>query len=295
MQHIKGPSVMADLFTRMPLDNRELFVIRKLNVLGSKKEFPSPLIRSAIHCFFFIIKGEALILVGDKSYLFKENECAIVPAGQMFSVRYYNDCIGYMGGFHTDFLNVDSENNNLLRTFGFLRRWSDHKVFFDQAHGNYVRYIFERLCVENEGKKSKHVIKAYLTALLVEIDEVYRKSTDLEDIEVDNRLCNDFVEMVFEQADQSLSIAYYAEKLNITPAHLHKIVKRFTGKTPLSWINEAVLLEAKVMLCHTDMSVNDIAGKVGLQDASYFSRLFKKQVGMTPIAFRNEVKYPKKG
>lgn len=286
---------MANLFARMPEDNRELFIIRKLDIQGSKKEFPSPPIRSAIHCFFFVTKGETLISAGEETRLFKANECAIIPAGQIFSIRYYGDCSGYMGGFHTNYLDVDSGNSNLLRTFGFLRRWGNHKVFFDASQSAYVGSIFERLYAENTGAKSKNIIKAYLVALLAEIDEAYKKSSGYRnDLTTDNTVCNNFIELVFEHADQSLPIAYYADKLNVTSAHLHKTVKRFTGKTPLAWVNEAVMLEAKVMLCHTSMAVNDIADKVGITDPSYFARLFKKHVGVSPVSFRNEMKYPQK-
>ena len=289
MQHGKNPSIMAGLFSKMPVNNNALFVIRRLDVSASPKGFPSPLIRSEIHCFFYVVKGEALILIGEKSYLFKANECAVIPAGQMFAVRYYNDCTGYMGGFHIDFLNVDNASNSILRSFGFLRQWGNHKVLFDSMQGDYVRNIFERLCYENEKGNNTKIIKAYLTALLVEIDEVYRNSASSEDeLSIENRLCNNFVELVFENANHSLPMAYYADRLNVATAHLHKTIKRFTGKTPLEWVNEAVLLEAKIMLCHTELTVNEIASKVGIHDSSYFSRLFKKHIGTSPVLFRNE-------
>ena len=285
----KNPAVMADLFSKMPMHDNSLFVIRKLDVAASKKSFPSPLIRSGIHCFFYIVKGEALILIGEKSYLFKANECAVIPAGQMFSVRYHNDCTGFMGGFHIDFLNFDNENNSILRTFGFLRQWGSHKVLFDSRRGDYVSNIFERLCFENEERKNHKIIKAYLMALLVEIDEAYRNSASSKDEpSIENKLCNSFVELVFENANHSLPIAFYADKLNVAISHLHKTIKRFTGKTPLEWVNEAVLLESKIMLCHTVLTVNEIALKVGIHDPSYFSRLFKKHVGISPVSFRNE-------
>ena len=286
----KHPSMMSELFGRMIADDAGFFVVRRLNMAGRKVELPSDMIRSPIHCFFFVTRGETLITIGEESLFFKANECAVIPAGQFFSVRYYDDCVGYMGGFHTNFLNTDNEGKNLLHTFSFLRQWGSHKLLFNAAQGNNVANIFERLCIENETEKDRDIIKAYLTAFLVGINVVFQKSKGSEDkLNVDNRLCNNFIELVFERCNHSIPIVDYAEKLNITPIYLNKVTKRFTGKTPLTWINEAVILEAKKLLCHTEMTINEIADKVGINDPSYFSRLFKKQVGITPVAFRDKI------
>ena len=287
----RGPSAMAGLFSRMPLHDRELFLIKRLEVVGEGNGLPSPPIRSAIHCFIFITKGEALASIGGESYLFQENDCAIIPAGQIFSVRYYSRCAGFMGGFHTDFLNTDTEGSSLLRTFGFLRKWGNHKVHFEPGHGVYILNIFERLCAEAGQVKNKYIQKAYLMTLLVELDAIYRQPEEMpETVNIDNELCNRFVEAVFNHPDMGMTIACYADRLNVTPAHLHKVVKRCTGKTPLAWINEAVTLEAKALLCHTDKPVNDVASVVGVADPSYFSRFFKRQTGLAPLAYRNEMK-----
>ncbi|MDR2844228.1 MAG: AraC family transcriptional regulator, partial [Candidatus Symbiothrix sp.] len=277
-----APTEMIERFHTMRVENPKLFVIRRLHATHSAKENFMPPVRSAIHCFFFVTHGETLIMIGDESYLFKANECAVIPAGQMFSVRYYNDCIGFMGGFHTHFLTADNEGKSLLHTFAFLRKWGTHKVLFDGQSGLYVANLFERLYQENESDKNESILKAYLTTLLVEIDTAERKMlTQTSDLSAANTLCNHFLEAVFDQPNLNLSIGHYAEKFNVTQAHLQKTVKSCTGKTPLTWINEAVILEAKSLLSHTDIPVNEIAGRVGVLDPSYFARIFKKQVGVT--------------
>jgi len=190
-----------------------------------------------------------------------------------------------MGGFHTDFL---SNEKNILQTFSFLRQWSNHKAFFDEEQGKYVCNIFERLCSENG--KNNEIIKAYIVALLFEIDEANRKSTNIDNnLNINNKLCKDFVEAVFEKPDQRLSVSHYAEKLCVSQTHLQKIVKRFTGKTPLEWLNEALILEAKVLLSNTDLKISEISKKVGIFDPSYFARFFKKNVGLSPVDYRNKL------
>jgi AraC-like DNA-binding protein len=64
-------------------------------------------------------------------------------------------------------------------------------------------------------------------------------------------------------------------------------VKAVTGKSVSTHIQLRVVLEAKRLLYHSGRSVKEIAGELGYDDYSYFTRLFTKVVGMTPIAFRD--------
>jgi AraC-like DNA-binding protein len=80
--------------------------------------------------------------------------------------------------------------------------------------------------------------------------------------------------------------AAYAGLLNISMSYLNECVKAVTGKSVTSQIQQRVTLEAKRLLYHSDRSVKEIAGDLGFDDHSYFTRLFTKVVGMTPLAFR---------
>jgi AraC-like DNA-binding protein len=84
-------------------------------------------------------------------------------------------------------------------------------------------------------------------------------------------------------------VADYAAMLHVSPNHLNKSVKAATGKSPSRWIDEAIVLEAKVLLYQSHHTISDVATEIGLQDPSYFSRLFKKYEGITPQTFRSRI------
>lgn len=279
---------MMHIFTQMPL-HAELFVIKPLDMKGVKVDLPSRAIRSNIHCFFFITGGEALITIGESSYFFKANECATIPVGQVFSIRYFDNCTGYMGGFSNEFMNSGSDGRNLLQQFSVLRRWGMNKALFDPTHAVYMCTLFERLVAENSGGKNKRIIRAYLTSLLTELEEVSKPTVE-DPLPIDNELCNKFIELAFKECSHSIPISDYADKLNITKGYLAKIVNRFTGRTPLAWIAEAVIMEAKVLLSQTEMTIAEIASELGLEDPSYFSRLFKKHTDLSPVEYRKQSK-----
>ena len=90
-----SPSVMIERMEHMLTHASAPFTIKRLNGTSSRMESPTPHIRAALHSFIFLTDGEALISLGDQTLLFRKGDGCIVPAGQSFSVRYYNNCSGY--------------------------------------------------------------------------------------------------------------------------------------------------------------------------------------------------------
>lgn len=78
----------------------------------------------------------------------------------------------------------------------------------------------------------------------------------------------------------------YAECLNISTPYLNECVKTVTGNPVSFLIQQRVILEAKRLLCYSDKSIKEIAAELGYDDYSYFTRLFVKVTGMTPLNFR---------
>lgn len=82
--------------------------------------------------------------------------------------------------------------------------------------------------------------------------------------------------------------AAYARKLNISIPYLNECVRHTTGFSVSHHIQQRVILEAKRLLSHSGQAIKEIASALGYDDYPYFSRLFTKVVGKTPVAFRNK-------
>lgn len=78
----------------------------------------------------------------------------------------------------------------------------------------------------------------------------------------------------------------YAQKLALSTAYLNECVKNTTGFSVSHHIQQRIILEAKRLLYHSDLSVKEIATELGYDDYPYFSRLFTKATGMTALSFR---------
>jgi len=82
--------------------------------------------------------------------------------------------------------------------------------------------------------------------------------------------------------------SFFAQKLNITTAHLNHCLKAATGFTITHWLQDAMITEAKKLLYYTDDDSKQIAFALGYEDPAYFARLFKKLTGQAPLAFRKK-------
>jgi AraC family transcriptional regulator, transcriptional activator of pobA len=82
------------------------------------------------------------------------------------------------------------------------------------------------------------------------------------------------------------TVKYMAGKMNISAGYLSDLLKQETGKTAIEHIHLYLIQHAKELLINSDFSISEIAFKTGFENLPYFSKLFKKEVGMTPTEFR---------
>ena len=93
--------------------------------------------------------------------------------------------------------------------------------------------------------------------------------------------------LVMQNYTTQRSVAWYAKKLGITPAHLSTIVKQTTDKTCIEIISSMVIMDAKAQLKSTDLSIHDIAYSLNFTNMSFFGKYFKRHVGIGPQEYRN--------
>lgn len=92
--------------------------------------------------------------------------------------------------------------------------------------------------------------------------------------------------LVKENFREHRDTGFYADKMCLTPKYLSKVIKAETGRTVSDWVEEYTVLEAKVMLRRTNMTVSQIADELNFPSQSFFGKYFKRLTGLSPKEYR---------
>lgn len=135
-------------------------------------------------------------------------------------------------------------------------------------------------------ENSREIICLCLKALIM----LYRRKSNLEGnwfiADRKKKIVDDFTKLLNSNFAELKTPKEFAKHLNISPNYLNAVCKEISNKTVSSLIQERIILEAKRLLTHTELTVSEIAFKIGFKDNSYFGRYFKKASGITPERFR---------
>lgn len=94
-----------------------------------------------------------------------------------------------------------------------------------------------------------------------------------------------FVELLNTHSGKH-NLPFYAERMNISPQYLSRLVFEASGTAASDWINRAVTLQAKLLLRSSGLTIEQIAEELQFSTTPYFCRFFKREVGTTPTEYR---------
>lgn len=95
-----------------------------------------------------------------------------------------------------------------------------------------------------------------------------------------------FIRLLPSHFAEHHDIAFYADRLHITPVYLSRVVRQVTGRTVVDYINQMLLMEASFLLRMSPMSITQIADHLHFADTPSFSKFFSRLKGMSPKEYR---------
>ncbi|WP_103865186.1 AraC family transcriptional regulator [Aquimarina sp. I32.4] len=113
-----------------------------------------------------------------------------------------------------------------------------------------------------------------------------QKKYPVENQEID--IIREYNFLVEKHFKDKHSVAEYADLLHKSPKTLSNVFSKFNSKTPLKYIQERILLEARRLLHYTEKPVKEIAYELGYDDIHSFSRFFKKKEGISPSQYKKQ-------
>ncbi|KOY84519.1 hypothetical protein AD998_20190 [bacterium 336/3] len=177
-----------------------------------------------------------------------------------------------------------------LKSFTFFEENDCHILKLDETALNKFEIIFGQIrnTINERKTYEAEIVRSYINILIHEISTAHTNNNLNEDIKTpaSDILINKFKTLLAKEFIRHRSVGFYADKLNITPKYLSEKVKQVTGSTAGAWIDEMVLLEAKVLLQNKELSISQISDYLNFSEQSVFSKFFKKSTNQSPLTYR---------
>jgi AraC-like DNA-binding protein len=205
------------------------------------------------------------------------------------------DVYGWGLYFHPDLIRGTSLNSKMkeYRFFSYSLYEALHLSEQEKAKLGDIVYDIEHELEQNIDKHSKTLIVSSIELLLNYCNRYYDRQF-ITRTEKNKDVIAEFheqLETYFDSEElQSIgfpSVKYFAEQLHLSPNYLSDLLKKETGRNGTEHIQYHVIELAKDKLLSSTVSVSEIAYDLGFEYPQYFSKLFKKNTGMTPAEFRN--------
>lgn len=236
--------------------------------------------------FLFTASGGTHLVDFEQSEC-KTNQIHIVNPGSIHKLNRSRTTEGYVLLFSRTFFDQNQPNPNY-----FIYR-NDFSKFLELKPIDFNRILELVLWIERE-QQSQQAFSAKSTRNILELVVIeIQRSLHFEALTVateNDALFDQFMHDVNLNFNIQHSLAHYSKIMHLSPDKLNKICQEKVNKTPSEIIQERILLEAKRLLFHSQLSIKEIAFALGYEDPSYFNRIFKQKVDLTPAGFRANIR-----
>jgi AraC-like DNA-binding protein len=295
MIHFKTISELAQAEGFPPPEN-PLF---SLNLIS---ESNNALKNMEITCDFYIICLKKLksgvILYGKTKYDHDMGSMFFMKPRQILTVQDVQlKEKGFAIHVHEDFL-MGHPLFMEIKKYGYFDYETSEALHVSPREEKIMWSLFHKMETEyhnNPDEFSKSIILSHLDSILKYAQRFYKRQfidrKPLSGITVTK--FNECLNVYFEKGEAGKkglpNVNYLASQLHLSSKYLSDLLKQETGKTALELIHLYMISEAKNILVAGDQSISEIAFQLGFENPPYFSRLFKKEVGMSPKEFKNHL------
>ena len=241
----------------------------------------------------FCVSGEAEVQINLKKYVLKSGTIALHVPENIIQIKSSDNLIIYPFIISSEYIQkIHFETKDLINLYMAAKTLPVFPLeYFDIHILEKYYYLLESILQTYTDYKSKITI-GIVTSFMYKIFEllVNKLKENEQKRKIPERceiVFDDFIKEVnlFNGTEHSLS--FFANRLNLTPNYLSARVKEYSGRTAMEWIEDSVILEAKTMLKHTDLSIQEIAYKLTFPTQTFFGKYFKRITGMSPKQYKN--------
>jgi AraC family transcriptional activator of pobA len=245
--------------------------------------------RHAYHELIWVRDGHGRHLVDGEPVEFGPRTLTLIAKGQIHQFQHAEDVSGVIARFDDEWLTgglAEEVGRRVLFTGQACMSLSppaDEAERFD-ALLDLLRVELERSPNRESAELRRHLLSAALLwAQRWREAQLEESGASRADVQLHRR----FLETLERDFTTSHDAGHYAAELGVTPGTLSRTLTKLTGRTAKQLILDRLVLEAVRLLRFSDLSVKEIAARLGFSDQFAFSKAFKRQRGEAPLDFRN--------
>ena len=235
---------------------------------------------------------------GRNQYDYQDESMLFIAPNQVFGFDLPDETliqpIGWALVFHPDFIKGTSLGRK-MNEYNFFSYQANEALHVSSREKQIVLECLGKIKEELErgiDKHSKMLIISNIELLLNYCIRFYdrqfitRELANKDILVKFESLLSDYFESDLPQTSGIPTVAYFAEKLNLSANYFGDLIKKESGKSALEYIQSKVIDLAKEKIYHSEKTISQIAYEIGYRYPQHFTRLFKEKVGVSPLEYR---------
>lgn len=269
------------LYTPSAFARESLIYLQEIGCLEALKAHSSS--REYLDSFLFLLvnSGEGKLLFSGKEYTLKKGDCAFIDCSKGYT-HITKEKLWSINWIHFN-------GNNMLGIYSKYMERGGEAVFHQDSVENYNKIFNNIFSIASSDDfirdiKINQELSALLT-LIMKMSWIPKNQVDLKHI--NGNSLKEIKTYIDENWNKEITLIDLEKKFFINKYYLLRLFKKHYDKTILSYIIEKRITNAKKMLRFSGDAIKIISNKCGFNDANYFSRVFKKVEGISPLEYRN--------
>ncbi|WP_366107987.1 helix-turn-helix domain-containing protein [Spirosoma sp.] len=204
---------------------------------------------------------------------------------------------GFLIFFHEEYLSGHRLHEQ-IKKYGYFEYEINEALHLSPSEERIMWDSYEKIRTEydnNQDEFSREIILTHIDSILTYSERFYKRQFVNRSTNLSGTTIRKFHEALNRYAangqlqNQGLpSVHQLADELSLSSRYLSDVLKLETGKTALEHIHIYLVDEAKNRLLSSDHNIAEIAYQLGFENPPYFTRLFKKMVGLTPMQYKEQ-------
>lgn len=236
----------------------------------------------------FVHQGQAELEIEGQRTVLAESAVQILPPLSVHGFRFSEDIEGYVVTLAAPLMaHLQAQLRHSVNALAVAESYPSG------ADGEYLNRLFSALQREYQSREPARemLMHAQVSMILVWVSrQAIHKRSASQRPQRAREYFNGYIQLVEAHFREHVKVEDLAHKLGISVSHLNGTCRELAGQPALQIMHERQLLEAKRLLTYTSMTIYEISDSLGFSDPTNFTRLFRRRVGISPKAFRDQLK-----